>query len=140
MDFIEGLPESSGYDSILVVVDRLSKYAHFIPIRKDITTPELAFTFLREIFSKHGDIDQEQHGLRRLPFVRRPRPVVGPITTRAAPPPAAAASGAGMLLCSFDSTISSFSALSVFASQPTRPYGNPGGRPRLTLGDPHGIE
>ena len=34
MDFIEGLPLSEGKDKILVAVDRLTKYAHFMGIKK----------------------------------------------------------------------------------------------------------
>ena len=54
MDFIEGLPESDGYDSILVVVDRLTKMAVFVPTRKTLNAPELAYLFLQHVFAKHG--------------------------------------------------------------------------------------
>ena len=54
MDFIEGLPLAGGHDAILVVVDRLTKMALFIPSYKDIDTSALVSIFVDCIFSKHG--------------------------------------------------------------------------------------
>lgn len=42
MDFIDGLPRSDGYSVMFVVVDRLSKYAHFIPVKHTYTAPIIA--------------------------------------------------------------------------------------------------
>lgn len=71
MDFIEGLPESAGHDAILVVVDRLTKMAAFIPTRKDCDTGDLVRLFIDRIFSKHGapaDIvsDRGRHFVSKL--------------------------------------------------------------------------
>jgi len=54
MDFIEKLPFSSGFDTILVIVDRLLKQAIFIPTHDTITSAELAYLFIIHVFSKHG--------------------------------------------------------------------------------------
>ena len=54
MDFIDGLPKSEGYTVILVVVDKLSKYAHFVPLRHPYTTKTVAAAFLREVVRLHG--------------------------------------------------------------------------------------
>ena len=54
MDFIEGLPKSEGYSVILVVVDRLTKYAHFMAIRHPYTTATVAQTFLDNVVKHHG--------------------------------------------------------------------------------------
>jgi len=54
MDFIEQLPSSSGYTSILVIVDRLSKQSLFIPMYDTITSRDLAQLFILHVFSKHG--------------------------------------------------------------------------------------
>ena len=55
MDFIVDLPTTQGgYDAILVVVDRLTKMAHFIPTRESVSVPQVADLFLSHIFCLHG--------------------------------------------------------------------------------------
>ena len=54
MDSVEPLPNSNGYNSILVVVDRLTKMALFIPTTTKITAQDLADIFIANVFSKHG--------------------------------------------------------------------------------------
>ena len=54
MDFIEGLPKLEGYSVILVVVDRLTKFAHFIPIKHPYTAVSIAKVFLEHIVKMHG--------------------------------------------------------------------------------------
>jgi len=56
MDFVTDLPEStaSGYPGILVIVDRLTKMAIYLPCRKDIDSPELARIFFEHVICKCG--------------------------------------------------------------------------------------
>jgi len=54
MDFIEQLPPSIGFTSILVIIDRLSKQGLFILTFDTITSAQLAELFVLHIFSKHG--------------------------------------------------------------------------------------
>ena len=54
MDFIVGLPKTqNNFDSIMVVVDRLTKIAHFIPTVTTVTAYEIGELFMREIFKHH---------------------------------------------------------------------------------------
>jgi hypothetical protein len=54
MDFIEGLPISVGKDKILVVVERLSKYAHFTGVRKIDSTKQTTKILSKNIYKLHG--------------------------------------------------------------------------------------
>ncbi|GKA68138.1 putative reverse transcriptase domain-containing protein [Tanacetum coccineum] len=55
MDFVSGLPRTpSGYDSIWVIVDRLTKSDHFLPIKKTDSMEKLTQLYLKEIICRHG--------------------------------------------------------------------------------------
>ena len=54
MDFIIGLPPSNGCSVIMVIVDRLSKFAHFIALPTDFTTKKVADLFVQNVVKIHG--------------------------------------------------------------------------------------
>ncbi|GJV39961.1 putative reverse transcriptase domain-containing protein [Tanacetum coccineum] len=55
MDFVSGLPRiPSRYDTIWVIVDRLTKSAHFLPTKKTDSTEKLTQLYLKEVVCRHG--------------------------------------------------------------------------------------
>ena len=55
MDFVVGLPRSrDGYDSIWVIVDRLTKSAHFLPVKATYSVAKLAKLYVKHIMCLHG--------------------------------------------------------------------------------------
>ncbi|GJS86193.1 putative reverse transcriptase domain-containing protein [Tanacetum coccineum] len=55
MDFITKLPKTAaGYDSIWVIVDRLTKSAHFLPMKETDSTEKLMRLYMKEIVARHG--------------------------------------------------------------------------------------
>jgi hypothetical protein len=58
MDFIPELPECEGYDNVLVIVDKLTKYAIFIPTTTTITKKGTAELFFQHVISQYGILDK----------------------------------------------------------------------------------
>ncbi|GJZ83922.1 putative reverse transcriptase domain-containing protein [Tanacetum coccineum] len=55
MDFVTKLPKTtSGQDTIWVIVDRLTKSAHFLPMKETDSMEKLARQYLKEVVSRHG--------------------------------------------------------------------------------------
>jgi hypothetical protein len=51
---VEGLPKSDQYNAILVVVDKFSKYGHFIPLHHPFTAMQIAKLYLDNVYRYHG--------------------------------------------------------------------------------------
>ncbi|KAH9309936.1 hypothetical protein KI387_037847, partial [Taxus chinensis] len=54
MDFITGLPKSEGKSVIMVMVDRLTKYAHFCAMAHPFTASTVAISFMDTVQKLHG--------------------------------------------------------------------------------------
>ena len=55
MDFVVGLPRTQkSYDSIWVVLDRLTKFARFIPVKSTYSAKDYARIFIDDIVCRHG--------------------------------------------------------------------------------------
>ena len=52
---MEGLSKSGGKDVVMVVVDRLTKYSHFIPLTHPFTVSTVAAAYMDNLFKLHGN-------------------------------------------------------------------------------------
>ena len=54
MDFLGGFPKAGGFDTIFVFVNRLTKYAHFLPLCHPYTAKDVAELFVKEVVRLQG--------------------------------------------------------------------------------------
>ncbi|GJX49715.1 putative reverse transcriptase domain-containing protein [Tanacetum coccineum] len=72
MDFVSGLPRTpSGYDTIWAIDDRLTKSAHFLPMKKTDSMEKLTQLYLKEVVCRHGVpvsiiLDRDSHFTSRF--------------------------------------------------------------------------
>jgi hypothetical protein len=66
IDFIVGLPESEGFNTVWVVVDRPTKKQHFVPYTNKVDRKKLGQMYNKEVFRLHGLPDRivSDRGLR----------------------------------------------------------------------------
>ena len=66
MDFVVGLPLTGRkHDSVWVIVDRLTKSAHFLPVRTNYSIDKLAELYIKEIVQLHGCKTRENSNFRK---------------------------------------------------------------------------
>jgi hypothetical protein len=54
LDYLTHLPENNGFNSVLIVVDHLTRMAHFLPCTETVTAEETATLFLHGVYRLHG--------------------------------------------------------------------------------------
>ncbi|GJZ23521.1 putative reverse transcriptase domain-containing protein [Tanacetum coccineum] len=81
MDFVTKLPiTATSQDTIWVIVDRLTKFAHFLPMREDDSMEKLTRQYLKEVVLRHGmlvSITFDRDGMFTSQFWQSPHKVLG---------------------------------------------------------------
>jgi hypothetical protein len=54
LDYLTQLLESNGFNNVLIVVEHLTRMAHFLPCTKTVTAEETAILFLQGVYRLHG--------------------------------------------------------------------------------------
>ena len=54
MDFVEGFPKSQMKEVVMVVVDRLTKFVHFVALSHPYTATKVAALYMQHVFKLHG--------------------------------------------------------------------------------------
>ena len=54
MDFIDGLPQSGKHNCIRVIVDKRTKFAHFLPLAHPYTAAKVALLYMNSVYRIHG--------------------------------------------------------------------------------------